>query len=250
LNKKQRKRKAKAAKAKAAIHFHPSPGEVPEAPHSQPNAGAQPSEENSEKSETTVKKEPTSNWFLVAFTAALVVTGLLQWDAIKSQISSDERRFAMGQRPYIWFVSEKPILNVGQPISWNLDFENDGHSTAFKLHLCAVMLIRKTSEPAPLDERFKADVPAPSFSKCLKRANDENRSVTPPGGKGVMPVVGWVLSQSDVDFIKSNTFMGALIIEGISEYDDGVGNHYTTTFCDMYSPFTVNIQCPYYNDMR
>jgi hypothetical protein len=199
-----------------------------------------------------MRKEPVSNWFLVAFTAALVITSYLQWDAIKDTIKSDEKRFALEQRPYIWLNSEKPNIQANQGIIWNVYYENYGRSTAFNLHNCIEMLVRRSSEPLPLDERFKSIVPAPSFDKCIHRETDENRSLEPPGGKGFGSAIsyGYAPDKPAVDFI-THSYIGILIVEVISEYGDASGNHYTTTFCDMYSPGGgANIQCPYYNDMK
>jgi hypothetical protein len=142
LNKEQRKRKAKAAKAKAKAHSPTSAGDVPESPHPQGYTDTQPCSENSEKSETTMKKEPTSNWFLVAFTAALVVTGYLQWDAIGGQLKAmleSNEALEIVQAATVSFSPSVKVLPISfhiktNPIKvegWQLTvpFSNDGDTS-------------------------------------------------------------------------------------------------------------------------
>jgi hypothetical protein len=179
---------------------------------------------------------------------AVAVIYLYQLITMQHQLKFEKERFVTEQRPYIWFVSDKPVIKVGSQMSWNVIAENDGRSTALRMHTCVGMLVRIAHEPLPLDERFKKDIPAPSFSKCPVRATDENRGLSPPGGKTVLTAFGGVLTQENVDYV--NSVFGNLVIEAISEYEDGRGNHYLTTFCDIYSPVGLNAQCPYYNDVK
>jgi hypothetical protein len=179
----------------------------------------------------------------------------LQWRELNTQAKTmhntlkfEQERFVSEQRPYIWFVSEKPVMQVGSPLTWSLTSENDGRSAALKMRSCVALLVRQTDDRVHLDERFKDDVPAPSFNRCAKRAEDENRGLAPPGGRTVQTASDGVVSQKQIDY--ANKVFGTLVIEAISEYQDSGGNHYLTTFCDVYVPTGHNVQCPYYNDVK
>jgi hypothetical protein len=181
-------------------------------------------------------------------THALAQAAVEQAKTMRDTLKFEEERFVSEQRPYIWFVSQKPTMQVGSRLTWSVVSENDGRSAALNMHSCVIALVRLTDDRTPLDERFKNDVPSPSFGKCQKRAKGENRGLAPPGGKTALTADGAVLSQDQIDY--ANKVFGTLIIEAISEYEDSRGNHYLTTFCDIYSPTGINVQCPYYNEVK
>jgi hypothetical protein len=168
---------------------------------------------------------------------------------LRDTLKSSEKRFALEQRPYIWFTSRKPIVQASTNVGWIVDSENYGRSPALKLRTCGLLMLRDTNlQPLPLDQQFKTQVPAPSFGNCRHRATNENRTLAPPGGKNMLVNLGRVITQDDVNFINSTP--GALIIQAIAEYEDKMGNRYTTTSCDMWFPTGLIVACPYYNDMK
>src|ERR1700692_2481818 len=125
-----------------------------------------------------------------------------------------KHQFVEDQRPYVWFNSELPSIQANQPIIWNVIYQNYGRSPAFKLRSCVGLLVRPKPERLPLDASFKNHVPPPSFDSCVKRAEDENRSLQPPGGKTVASGVSYgYLPDSDAVNVITHAYVGILVIE-------------------------------------
>jgi len=128
LNKKQRKRnKKREDNARVAADPRSRPTEIPQPPDPEAYENEQRRKNNLKESNGAMKTEPLSNWFLVAFTAALVVTGILQWDAIKGQLKA----MVDADRPWIgsYAFSAEPI-EIDKDGSARISVINSGRGPA------------------------------------------------------------------------------------------------------------------------
>jgi hypothetical protein len=235
LNKKQRKRKAKKAKAQATYHPDPSLGQVPETPQTHGCAEAQPRNNDSKDGEDTMKKEPVSNWFLVIFTAALVLTGFLQWDAIKGQLKA----MIDADRPWVGAIlfSADPI-EARKDGTAKISVVNSGRGPARILSFKASLHVfdKFPAEPAYDD--------APSWM-------DLSRTIVLPGmpATNEFPFKGFNPIQFQM-VLDGNT---RLYLYGVVEYEDlrVKNSHHTTKMCAYWTAkklTTPFVNCPEYNE--
>ena len=183
-----------------------------------------------------MKKEPLSNWFLVGFTAALVLTGLLQWDAIKGQLKA----MIDADRPWIgaFFFSADP-LEASKDGTAKISVTNSGKAPArilsFKTSI-SMYGTEFTTQPS-----YTQSQPWMDFSQTILLPGMTATNEFP--FKAFDPVQFQMVMDGKA----------RIYLYGIVEYEDlrVRDSHHTTKICTYWTAKKLSVafvNCPEYNE--
>lgn len=254
MNKKQRKRKEKKSKAQAQANSGTSSGEIPKPPHSEHAAGANPC--NEDQKEGTSMKEPVSNWFMVAFTAALFITSLLQWWALRDTITSADRNFTIGDRAYIVVDSEKlfaTVRNGNEATVQNESLLDKNGLMATDTPILEVSFVNSGHTPAvdvvitgyiDLSSDFVSDTPTYPPNPSARVGSTR---VIGAGGTAKIHGPYYVDKQYQSALISGKL---KLLIYGTVVYKDVFGTRRQTKFCALWNKDNSGMGgCPHHNSI-
>jgi len=236
LNKKQRKRKADKAKAKANHNPTVAPSDIPESAHPHGYAKGEPCKTNPNNTEAAVKKEPLSNWFVVALTAALVLTGFLQWDAIKGQLKA----MIDADRPWIgaYLFSAEP-LEPSKDGTAKISIVNSGKAPARILSFKTAL--HMYGNKFPIEPIYDQTQPW----------TDLSQSILLPGMTGTNEFQ--FKAFDPVQFQMVIDGKARIYLYGIVEYEDlrVKDSRHTTKICTFWTAKKLSVafvNCPEYNE--